>query len=93
MAPREGDDTKVAGDATGTTPNKPLESGVQSGSISGVSIGFADLSYTVPIKPKNKADGKYLKILHSISGSFVPGRMSAIMGPSGKYDKNERIGQ
>lgn len=83
MAPREGDDTKVAGDATGTTPNKPLESGVQSGSISGVSIGFADLSYTVPIKPKNKADGKYLKILHSISGSFVPGRMSAIMGPSG----------
>merc|ERR1712151_373992 len=53
------------------------------GSISGVSIGFADLSYSVPIKPKKKDDGKSLEILHSMSGSFLPGRMSALMGSSG----------
>ena len=51
-------------------------------SISGISIGFADLSYSVPIKSK---DGETsLKILHSLSGSFLPGKMSALMGPSGK---------
>jgi len=50
-------------------------------SISGISIGFADLSYSVPIKGKNGE--KSLQILHSLSGSFLPGKMSALMGPSG----------
>ena len=51
----------------------------------GVSVGFSDLSYSVPIKPKSKAQAAptSLTILNSISGSFVAGKISALMGPSG----------
>lgn len=48
-----------------------------------VAVGFADLSYTVALKPKKKDDPKSLTILHSLSGSFLPGRMTALMGSSG----------
>ena len=57
----------------------------------GVSVGFADLTYEVPFKGKGKKkknDGdnedeepNKLTILHSISGSFLPGKMIALMGP------------
>ena len=63
----------------------------------GVSVGFADLSYEVPLKNKGKSKKKNdngddndeeeketddkLTILHSISGSFLPGKMIALMGP------------
>ena len=55
----------------------------------GVSVGFADLSYEVPLKNKKKNDAEEeeeetadkLTILHSISGSFLPGKMIALMGP------------
>ena len=65
--------------------------------VEGVSVGFADLTYEVPLKNKNKAKKKNdddddeeeekqesddkLTILHSISGSFLPGKMIALMGP------------
>mmetsp|Transcript_26405 Transcript_26405/g.53636 ORF Transcript_26405/g.53636 Transcript_26405/m.53636 type:complete len:575 (-) Transcript_26405:3797-5521(-) len=50
----------------------------------GVAVGFADLTYTVPLKPKKKDDpNNSLTILHSLSGSFLPGRMTALMGASG----------
>ena len=61
--------------------------------VEGVSVGFADLSYEVPLKnkgkSKKKSDGEEeeeepadkLTILHSISGSFLPGKMIALMGP------------
>ena len=60
----------------------------------GVSVGFADLSYEVPLKNKGNKNKKKndaeeeeketddkLTILHSISGSFLPGKMIALMGP------------
>ena len=60
----------------------------------GVSVGFADLSYEVPLKNKGNTNKKKndaeeeeketddkLTILHSISGSFLPGKMIALMGP------------
>ena len=59
--------------------------------VEGVSVGFADLTYEVPLKGKGKKkknDGDEdeepddkLTILHSISGSFLPGKMIALMGP------------
>ena len=59
--------------------------------VEGVSVGFADLTYEVPLKGKGKKkknDGdedeepdNKLTILHSISGSFLPGKMIALMGP------------
>ena len=51
----------------------------------GISVGFSDLSYAVPIQPTSnvKDAAKSLTILHSISGTFLPGKMSALMGPSG----------
>ena len=65
--------------------------------VEGVSVGFADLSYEVPLKNKGKSKKKNdngddndeeekesadkLTILHSISGSFLPGKMIALMGP------------
>ena len=64
--------------------------------VEGVSVGFADLTYEVPLKnkknkkkndddddeeeEKQEPDDK-LTILHSISGSFLPGKMIALMGP------------
>ena len=62
--------------------------------VEGVSVGFADLSYEVPLKNKGNKNKKKndaeeeeketddkLTILHSISGSFLPGKMIALMGP------------
>ena len=65
--------------------------------VEGVSVGFADLRYEVPLKSSKskskenddgddadeeaKAGDDKLTILHSISGSFLPGRMIALMGP------------
>ena len=59
--------------------------------VEGVSVGFADLTYEVPLKSKAKSRKKNdngeeepadkLTILHSISGSFLPGKMVALMGP------------
>jgi len=64
----------------------------QQAPVEGVSVGFADLTYEVPLqgkagKGKNNNDGAdkpdedKLTILHPISGSFLPGKMIALMGP------------
>lgn len=57
-------------------------------SVGGISVAFSDLTYEVPLKKKKeKEDGSgyedTLTILHSLSGSFLPGKMTALMGPSG----------
>lgn len=45
-----------------------------------VPVTFSDLNYSVPVK--TAPDGA-LQILRGVSGSFRPGRMTALMGPSG----------
>jgi len=60
------------------------ENGVVGSSIGGgISVGFANLGYSVPLEAKKEEDATSLTILDSISGSFLPGKMSALMGPSG----------
>jgi len=51
----------------------------------GLVIAFKDLSYKVPLKKNNRGnDGsETFTILDNISGSFLPGKMTALMGPSG----------
>jgi ABC-type multidrug transport system ATPase subunit len=44
----------------------------------GISVSFEDLSYSVPI-PKHEP----FTILKGLNGSFVPGKLTALMGPSG----------
>ncbi|CAK5233832.1 unnamed protein product [Aphanomyces euteiches] len=46
-----------------------------------VTISFAYLSYFVPNRSMKGAPDK--QILHDVSGTFQPGRLTAIMGPSG----------
>ena len=55
----------------------------QQAPVEGVSVGFADLTYEVPLQGKGgkNNDEDKLTILHSISGSFLPGKMIALMGP------------
>jgi len=48
--------------------------------VGGVNVVFKDLSYSVPVK---EAENGTLQILHKMSGSFLPGKMTALMGPSG----------
>lgn len=46
--------------------------------VSGVTVSFTDLRYTIPVKKKDP-----LAILSDINGCFKPGRLTALMGPSG----------
>mmetsp|Transcript_9473 Transcript_9473/g.13446 ORF Transcript_9473/g.13446 Transcript_9473/m.13446 type:complete len:626 (+) Transcript_9473:183-2060(+) len=48
--------------------------------IGGVNVVFQDLSYSVPVK---EAENGTFQILHLMNGSFLPGKMTALMGPSG----------
>mmetsp|Transcript_15167 Transcript_15167/g.39028 ORF Transcript_15167/g.39028 Transcript_15167/m.39028 type:complete len:620 (-) Transcript_15167:218-2077(-) len=50
------------------------------GTISGTTVTFSDLTYSVP--GKKKKDDK-IAILSGLSGRFIPGRLTALMGPSG----------
>ena len=47
-------------------------------SFHGVPVTFEKLEYTVPLKKKET-----LTILKGIQGAFVPGKLTALMGPSG----------
>ncbi|CAJ1389303.1 unnamed protein product [Effrenium voratum] len=44
----------------------------------GVAVSFNKLTYTVPVKKKEKLD-----IIKDLNGVFHPGRLTALMGPSG----------
>jgi ATP-binding cassette subfamily G (WHITE) protein 2 len=44
----------------------------------GINVSFDKLSYSVPIQKDET-----LTILNELSGSFVPGKLTALMGPSG----------
>ena len=46
---------------------------------SGVAVSFENLSYSVKLGKKKDA----LTILDNLSGSFAPGKLTALMGPSG----------
>lgn len=47
--------------------------------VDGTTITFTDLSYQVALP----ADGSNKTLLSAISGSFSPGKLTALMGPSG----------
>lgn len=69
--------------------NNPVSSKVEDSAkpAPGVGVSFEGLSYSVKVgggnkKKDNGGDGT-LTILKGLSGSFVPGRLTALMGPSG----------
>ncbi len=56
-------------------------------------LSFHDLTFAVRVKPRHEGNGlrgrfkgavkERKELLHSVSGHFLPGRLCAIMGPSG----------
>ncbi len=56
-------------------------------------LSFHDLTFAIRIKPRHEGNGlrgrfksavkERKELLHSVSGHFLPGRLCAIMGPSG----------
>jgi ABC-type multidrug transport system ATPase subunit len=51
----------------------------------GVGISFENISYSVKTAEKKgkKSEASVFTIIDGLSGTFVPGKLSALMGPSG----------
>lgn len=56
----------------------PTHENTERGGAQGVAITFTNLEYSVPLK-----EGDKLTILNDLNGAFVPGKLTALMGPSG----------
>jgi ATP-binding cassette subfamily G (WHITE) protein 2 len=74
-------------DATRATAKKSMsDDGSRASGTPSVGVSFEDLSYSVKIADKNsplRDENGNFTILKHLSGSFLPGRLTALMGPSG----------